>query len=50
MKNCVSDVHKEILSHEFLGVVKNVITSSRVCCVCACVHVCVSTDEGVINI
>ena len=30
MKNCASDVHKEILSPEFMGVVKTVITSSRV--------------------
>ena len=30
MKNCTSDVHKEILSHEFMAIVKSVITSSRV--------------------
>lgn len=30
MKNCASDVHSEVLSVEFLGVVKAVITSSKV--------------------
>ena len=30
MKNCASDVHKEILSHEFMGIIKSVVTSSRV--------------------
>lgn len=29
MKNCATDVHKEILSQEFMGVMKTVITSSR---------------------
>lgn len=30
MKNCTSDVHKEILSQEFMGVMKSLVTSSRV--------------------
>ena len=30
MKNCASDVHSEVLSVEFLGVIKAVITSSKV--------------------
>lgn len=30
MKNCASDVHAEVLCVEFLGVVKAVITSSKV--------------------
>ena len=30
MKNCASNVHKEILSHEFMGIMKNVVTSSSV--------------------
>ena len=30
MKNCASDIHSEVLSVEFLGVVKGVITSSKV--------------------
>ncbi|CAI7990509.1 Hepatocyte growth factor-regulated tyrosine kinase substrate [Geodia barretti] len=29
MKNCATDVHKEILTQEFMGVMKSVITSSR---------------------
>ncbi len=32
MKNCASDVHSEVLSHEFLAVVKEVITSPQVRC------------------
>lgn len=30
MKNCASDVHSEVLSVEFMGIVKTVITSSKV--------------------
>lgn len=30
MKNCASDVHGEVLCVEFLGVMKTVITSSKV--------------------
>lgn len=30
MKNCTSEVHKEILSQEFMGVMKSLVTSSRV--------------------
>lgn len=30
MKNCASDVHAEVLSVEFMGVMKAVVTSSKV--------------------
>ena len=46
MKNCASDVHKEILSQEFMGVMKSVITSSRVC---VCVWVGGNIAFGSVN-
>ena len=30
MKNCASDVHSEVLSVEFMGVMKTVVTSNKV--------------------
>ena len=30
MKNCASEVHSEVLSSEFMGVMKSIITSSKV--------------------
>ena len=30
MKNCASDVHVEVLCVDFLGVVKGIVTSSKV--------------------
>ena len=30
MKNCASDVHSEVLSVEFMGVIKTIITASKV--------------------
>ena len=30
MKNCASEFHSEVLSSEFMGVMKNIITSSKV--------------------
>ena len=32
MKNCASELHSEVLSSEFMGVMKSIITSSKVRC------------------